>query len=115
MGAAKAWLAVAAAAVMAVQTVIAGGNGWSLTEFLAVVIAVLGAVTVYLIPNTSEQPWAKGLVALLTAAAEAALAVSGDGIVGNEWLTIALAVFTALGVPMIRNRSDAGIRPQPLG
>lgn len=114
MSAAKAWLAVAAAITMAIQTVVAGGNGWTLTEFLAVGIAGLGAINIYLIPNTGQQPWAKGLVALLTAAAEAALAVAGDGIVGNEWLTIALAVFTALGVPMISNRSDASNRPQPL-
>lgn len=107
--AAKAWLAVVAAVVMAIQTAVSGDagpfSGWTLAEGLTVGLAALGAVSVYVVPNYVDvMPWSKTVVAVLTAAAEAALTWAGQGQVGTPWLTILLAAFTALGVWGMPNR-----------
>lgn len=104
----KSIAAVVGAAVVTVHQLVADGSPWTFTRTLLVVLAVLGAVTVYVVPNLTAGigAFAKEFVAFGTAGVEAAIPLLGDGrIVGNEWLLIAIAVMTVAGVPLIGNSS----------
>lgn len=103
--AAKAWTAIGIAVLMAIQTVVVDDSVWTLTKILTVVLAFLGAVGVWVVPTVKEWPAAKTVVAVLTAAAEAALTIVGHGgsITLGGWITIVLAALTALGVPLVPN------------
>lgn len=49
------------------------------------------------------KTYAKAIVAVLIAGVTAAQAALTDGITGQEWLTVALAVLTAVGVYLVPN------------
>lgn len=103
----KAILAVFGAAVVTVHS-LADGTPWTVVKTLLVVLAVLGAVTVYVAPNLPPGGgigrFAKAFVAWATAGVEATLPLLGDSVVtGSEWLVIVMAVLTAAGVPLVKN------------
>lgn len=91
----KSVVAVVVAALVSVQTL--GTDGVSAQDVASIAVAVLTAIGVYLLPNVpAALGWAKTAVALLLAGAQAAVQVSGDGVIsGMEWLTVGIA---ALGV-----------------
>jgi hypothetical protein len=104
----KSIAAVVGAAVVTVHQLVADGSPWTITRTFMVVLAVLGALTVYVVPNLTAGvgAFAKELVALGTAGVEATIPLLGDGrIVGNEWLVIVIAVMTVAGVPLVGNAS----------
>jgi len=108
MGAyAKSIAAVVGAAIVAVHQ-LADGTPWTFARSLLVVLAVLGAVTVYVVPQFAEgvASRAKEIVAVVTAGVEATIPLVGDGAVtSSEWLLIVIAVMTAAGVPLVGNAS----------
>lgn len=96
----KSFAAVIVTVLIALQKiVIPGHDHWMSVDTWTLVIAALGAVTVYVAPNLvgSSAQYAKQVVAALTAVAELALQFGG-GIHGAEWITVALAVAGVLGV-----------------
>lgn len=104
----KSIAAVVGAAVVTVHQLVADGTPWTITRTMLVVLAVLGAVTVYVVPNfpagNGAGSFAKEIVALGTAGVEAAIPLLGDSaITGAEWLVIAMAVMTVAGVPLVGN------------
>ena len=109
MGAyAKSIAAVVGAAVVTVHQLVADGSPWTFTRTLLVVLAVLGSITVYVVPNLTDGigAFAKEFVALGTAGVEAAIPLLNDSAVtGAEWLVIVIAVMTAAGVPLVGNSS----------
>lgn len=104
----KSIAAVVGAAVVTVHQLVADGSPWTLTRTLLVVLAVLGSIAVYIVPQLTEGigRFAKEFVAFGTAGIEATIPLLGDGaVVGAEWLIIAMAVMTAAGVPLVGNSS----------
>jgi len=99
----KAFVAVVMAALVTYQTL--ATDGVSVQDWCSVAVAVIGAVGVYLIPNTPALDWAKTAVAVLLAGAQAAVQVSGDGVIsGSEWLTVAIAAIGVVSVYVAPNR-----------
>lgn len=103
----KSIAAVVGAAIVTVHQLVADGSPWTIVRTLMVVLAVLGATTVYIVPSLAAGvgKFAKEFVALGTAGVEATIPLLGDGVItGNEWLLVAIAVMTAAGVPLIGNK-----------
>lgn len=105
----KALVAVLMAGLVSYQTL--ATDGVSVQDWCSIAVAVIGAVGVYLIPNTPALDWAKTGVAVLLAGAQAAVQVSGDGVIsGTEWLTVAIAAVGVVSVYVAPNR-PAVVRP----
>jgi hypothetical protein len=68
------------------------------SDWIAVAIAVCTAALTYLIPLVPSAPWTKTAVGAVLAALQVAATVVVGGINGNEWLTIILALISALGI-----------------
>jgi len=103
----KSIAAVVGAAIVAVHQLVADGSPWTIVRTFMVVLAVLGAITIYIVPNLTAGigAFAKEFVALGTAGVEATIPLLNDGAVtGNEWLLVAIAVMTAAGVPLVGNK-----------
>jgi len=99
----KALVAVLMAGLVSYQTL--ATDGVSVQDWCSIAVAVIGAVGVYLIPNTPALDWAKAGVAVLLAGAQAAVQVSGDGVIsGTEWLTVAIAAIGVISVYVAPNR-----------
>lgn len=104
----KSIAAVVGAAVVTVHQLVADGSPWTLVRTLMVVLAMLGALTVYVVPNLAAGvgAFAKEFVAFGTAGVEAAIPLLDDGVItGNEWLVVAIAVMTVAGVPLVGNKA----------
>jgi hypothetical protein len=104
----KSVAAVVGAAIVAVHQLTADGSPWTLVRTLMVALVVFGAISVYIVPSLTAGvgAYAKEFVALGTAGVEAAIPLLDDGVVtGSEWLLITIAVMTAVGIPMVGNRS----------
>lgn len=81
-------------------------NNVSVTEWVNVLITVVGAALVYVVPNLPDgiKGYAKTLIAAITAGATVlSSALISDGISTNEWLQIGVAVLGALGVFIVPN------------
>ncbi|GAA2715183.1 hypothetical protein ACFY2R_27770 [Micromonospora olivasterospora] len=102
-----------ASAVFFVLTVLyaklSGDNHLDPEEWVAVAIAAVSAVGVYLVPLAPEYPWAKSAVAALLAALQVLATVILGGLDTNEWILIVLAVLQGLGVAAAPAVSDNGV------
>jgi hypothetical protein len=108
---AKALVAVLMAALISFQSL--ATDGVSVQDWASIAVAVLTAVGVYVIPNVrSSLSWAKTVVAMLLAGAQAAVQVTTEGgITGAGWLTIAIAAIGVVSVYAVPNKDEA---PPPL-
>lgn len=96
----KSLAAVIVTVLLAVQKIVVPGHDhWMATDTWTLVVAGLGAATVYVVPNlaATSAAYAKQIVAAFTAVAVLALQFGGS-IHGAEWITVALAVAGVLGV-----------------
>lgn len=91
--------ALYAAAVVAVP-LFEGNHVPSPAEWVQIVIAVLTAVTVYVVPIVRGAAWVKTTVGVLLAAAQVLVTVINDGLSGNDVLVIVFAVAGALGIAL---------------
>lgn len=108
---AKALVAVLMAALVSFQTL--ATDGVSVQDWASITVAVLTAVGVYLIPNVpASLSWAKTVVAMLLAGAQAAVQVTvAGGITGPGWLTIAIAAIGVISVYVTPNKTAPAVRP----
>lgn len=94
---------------IAVATAIVGaatdGNVGS-GEWFNVVTVGLTAIPLVAIPNTAWQGYAKTIITAFGAAIVVMSSVFSNGISPTEWLQIALALVTALGVWKVTNVGD---------
>lgn len=104
---AKALVAVLMAALISFQTL--AMDGVSVQDWASIAVAVLTALGVYLIPNVPVSlSWAKTVVAMLLAGAQAAVQVTvGGGISGQGWLTILIAAIGVVSVYVVPNKLTA--------
>ena len=88
-------------------------NQLSLTEFLSLVISLLGAVTTYIVPRLPSAPWLKTLLAGLTAALVFAVSALVDGAVSQqEWVMIFIQLLAGLGI-VAATAKNTPIAPNP--
>lgn len=108
---AKALVAVLMAALTTVQTLVT--DGISVQDWCSIAVAVLAAIGVYFIPNVPASfGWAKALVAMLLAGAQAAVQVTASGgITGQGWLTVLIAAIGVVSVYAVPNKAAALPRP----
>ena len=91
--------ALYAAAVVAVP-LLEGNHVPSPAEWVQIVIALLTAVTVYVVPVVKGAAWVKTVVGALLAVAQVLVTVINDGINGNDALMIVFALAGALGIAL---------------
>jgi drug/metabolite transporter (DMT)-like permease len=99
-------IATAFGAVIAANT----DGDVSVTEWVNVLIAVVGAALVYLVPNLPDgiKAYAKTFVAAIVAGLTVlASALISGGIETNEWLQIGMAILGALGVFIVPNATPS--------
>ena len=114
MAAAKALVAVLMAALVSFQSL--ASDGVSVQDWASIAVAVLTAVGVYVIPNVPALTWAKTVVAMLLAGAQAAVQVAADGrINGQGWLTIAIAAIGVVSVYVVPNKAARPALPPVAG
>jgi hypothetical protein len=98
--------ALYAAAVIAVP-LFEGNHVPSPAEWVQITIALLTAVTVYVLPVMAGAPWIKTTVGALLAAAQVLVTVINDGVNGNDVLMIVFAVAAAIGITLAPADSTA--------
>lgn len=75
-----------------------GGDAVTLDEWFVILGLGLTAVPVYLIPNTTLQAWAKGIISGFLALVVVLPALLVNGLDGYDWVTVLVAFGTAAGV-----------------
>lgn len=104
MTALKAFAAVVATVLVAIQTAILDGV-LSPQDVVVIVSSAVTALGVYIVPNTPLGKASKFVVAALGAALMAGQTAISDGtIIGGEWITIVLVFLGALGVYAVPNK-----------
>lgn len=102
--------AVYAVAVVAVP-LLSGDGHIDPSEGVAIGIAACTAILTYLVPLVPAYPWTKTAVGAVLAGLQVATTVIVGGVDGNDWLLIAAAVVSALGIataPAVSRRADLG-------
>lgn len=111
---AKALVAIIAAGLTMLVTVLDDGV-LTTVEGLHVILAVLTAVTVYLVPNLPEGAGRhlKAAVAIVGAGLQAAIPLLIDGgVTATGWIVIALAVLGAMSVGIVPNTGYFDYQPE---
>lgn len=107
----KSLTAAGAAILSAIAVALTGDATFSSVEIVNILIATVGAVGVFYVPNAPNGPVAKSVVAGLLAALTLLATYVGNGTFSgvdiSEWLQIILAGVGALGVYGLRNTPGA--------
>ncbi|NJP33553.1 hypothetical protein [Micromonospora thermarum] len=113
----KALAATTFAALTALYATSSGDGVVDPDEWVAIAIAAVSAVGVYVVPLAPRYRWTKTAVAALLAGLQVLATVILGGVDANEWLLIAIAIGQALGVAAAPATSDNGVtnraRPAP--
>lgn len=111
----KALAAVLFAALTAAYAALSGDNHIDPDEAINVFIALATAVGVYVVPLDARWGWGKTAVAVVLSVLQVLTTVILGGVGSNEWIMLALAALTALGVGVAPARSDSGpaVEPRP--
>lgn len=93
-------LGLVLASVISVFVTASTDNVITATELGNIVLALLGAVALYVVPRLpgSAGYYTKTAITVLTAVAQGVLSFMSDGITMNEWAQVALTVLAAVGV-----------------
>lgn len=103
MNYAKALAAVLASGLSAAIVALTGDQAFSNVELINVAIAVVGAAAVFAGPNVPHSRFTKAILAVLTAVLTLAVNLIADGVTVSEWLQLAVAALSAVGVYAVRN------------
>ncbi len=109
----KAIAATVFAALTALYAVSSGDDRVDPDEWVAIAIATVSAVGVYLVPLAPRYRWAKTAVAALLAGLQVLATVILGGLDADEWLLVLIAVGQALGVAVAPATSDNGVASRP--
>jgi hypothetical protein len=95
--------ALAGTLALGLQTGLSDGV-LSLEDGLLVGAAGLASVGTWLVPNTPALATAKVWVNAFVLGTGTLVTVLPDGVTGQEWMTVGIAVLTAAGVYMVPNK-----------
>jgi hypothetical protein len=105
----KALSAVVAAALTVAYGALSGDQHVDPDEGVQIAIAVATAAGVYLVPLAPQYRWGKTAVAVVLSVLQVLTTVILGGLDSNEWIALALAALTVLGVGFTPAASDNGI------
>lgn len=115
----KSWAAIAYALVIAIQAALGGDGRIESDEWVQIAIAVVTAVSVYMVPITTQYKWTKTAVAVVLCALQGMATIVLDGWESNDWVTILITVVGALAVLLAPattiNPSGTGNASVPFG
>jgi hypothetical protein len=100
----KAFAAVAATILSAVVAALTGDGSVNPVEWVNIAILAVGSAAVFAAPNVPGAAYTKSILAVLTAVLTLLTSVITDGISVTEWMQLALAALSALGVYAVPNR-----------
>ena len=109
----KAIVAVIGAAATVGYGALSGDQRIEADEAVQIAIATATAVGVYLIPLAPQYPWAKTAVAVVLGVLQVLATLIIGGLDTNEWIALALATVTTLGVAVAPAVSDNGVANRP--
>lgn len=105
----KAIAAVVGAALIAARAALLGDQHIDPNEGVQIAIAVTIAVSVWLVPLVPRYRWAKTAVAIVLSVLQGATTLIVGGLDNGDWIALALAVLTVIGVGAAPAVSDNGI------
>lgn len=105
----KAIVAIVTAALTAAYAALSGDQRIDAEEWVQIGIAAATAVGVYLVPLAPQYRWGKTAVAVILGVLQALATVVLGGLDTSEWIVLALAAATALGVVAAPAVSGNGI------
>jgi hypothetical protein len=91
--------ALYAVAVVAVAQ-LSGDHHVDASEGVAIGIALCTALLTYIVPLVPSAPWTKTAIGAILAGLQVATTVIVGGVDSNDWLLIAFAVASALGIQL---------------
>jgi len=97
------------AALVVVYANASGDHHLDATEWVAVAIALTGAVGTYVVPLAPRFRWGKTAVNTLLAVLQVLATLILGGLDPNEWILLLLTAGQALGVAVTPATSDNGI------
>lgn len=109
----KALAAVLFAALTAAQVRFGGDSQLDAGEWVQIGIAAVTAIGVYVVPLAPQYTWTKTVVAVLLSVLQALATVALGGLDPNDYMTLALAALTAVGVGMAPAVSGNAARSRP--
>lgn len=80
----------------------------SSTEWVQIAIAVVTAAGVYVAPLVPGATWTKTALGAMLAGLQVLVTAIDGGMDGNDWLTVAFAVASALGIYLAPAESSSG-------
>lgn len=99
-------LGMVLATVLGVLWAAVADNQLSLTEFLTIVISLVGALTTYVVPRLESALWLKTALAGVTAALVFAVSALVDGVVTpQEWVMVLIQLLAGLGIVAVTNKN----------
>lgn len=78
----------------------------SLEDIVMTISMLLAAVATWLVPNTARLAAAKLWVSALVIGAGVLVPLLANGVTGQEWVEVLIAVLTAAGVYVIPNKAQ---------
>lgn len=110
----KAIAAVVGAALMVAYGALSGDQRVEQEEAVQIAIAAATAVGVWLVPLAPQYRWGKTAVAVVLAVLQALTTVILGGLDANEWIALALAGLTVVGVGVTPAVSANGVTSRPV-
>lgn len=110
----KAIVAIVAAVLTIAYGALSGDQRIDAEEWVQIGIAAATAVGVYLVPLAPRYRWGKTAVAAVLAVLQALATVVLGGLDASEWIVLALAAATVLGVTAAPAVSGNGVTSKPV-
>jgi hypothetical protein len=105
----KALVAVLYAAVTAGYQLVSGDGRVDQTEMVSIVIAAVTAIGVYLVPLSPTFKSAKTIIGAVLAVLQVLVTAIIGGIEPGEWMLMAIALCSALGIGFAPARTDSPV------
>lgn len=109
----KALAATVAAALTVAYGALSGDRHVDPDEGVQIAIAAATAVGVYLVPLAPQYRWGKTAVAVVLSVLQVLTTVVLGGLDAGEWIALALAALTVVGVGAAPAVSDNGVESRP--
>ena len=103
MGQYAKWIAAAVGTVLSAAIAALTDNVVTDVEWINIAIAGVGSLAVFTAPNVPGSLYTKAILAALMAVLQALVSLISDGITAAEWMQLAVAALTALGVYQVVN------------
>lgn len=110
----KAWVAIATAAATALYAAL-GDDRITAQEWVQISIAAATAIGVYAVPLDPRYRWGKTAVAVILAVLQALTTAVLGGVERGEWVVLLLAALTAIGVasaPAVSTNGVSSVSPR---